>query len=360
MALENVGTFILTEESLDRHSERVIVSGIDVRNFRNNPIMLFNHLRTTSSWWSDNTPQKDANLPIGVWKNIKKTNDQLIADAYIDTDDDFAQRIGNKIKSGIISAVSIGFKALAVSDDPEDKVQGQKGLTILKSELLEASITDIPANPNAIIQSKSVGVLNEEKKHQSDDLYFVKTFTRVDAPNTKNTKTKNMDFNILKWVKSFFGDAAKDIENEDQAKEFLAKQESLPTPETPDFSEQIKAQVAEHAKAQKEEFEAKLVEFGKTITNAFESELEKLTGHVVDLAKVVAKKTETMAQKEEEEKKREDKFGKLAEEINALKSVPSGDQPKIEKTTIKAEKEETEGDAVIAKSSKEMLEAIFG
>ena len=178
---------------------------------------------------------------------------------------------------------------------------------------------------------------------------------------TNKSKDKNMDFNILNWVKSFFGEAAKDIESEDQAKAFLAKQESLPPSEIPDFSEQIKAEVDEQTKALQKDFEAKLAEFKKSITGAFEGELEKLTSHVVDLAKVVAEKTKTVAKKEEEMEKKEDKFGKLADEINALKSIPSGDQPKVEKTKIKAEKkeEEPEKGVVIAKSSQELIDDVF-
>ena len=64
MALEYVGTFVLTDESLDRHSERVIVRGVDLASFKKNPIMLYNHIRTIAGWWGGEGLLEDSILPI--------------------------------------------------------------------------------------------------------------------------------------------------------------------------------------------------------------------------------------------------------------------------------------------------------
>ncbi len=178
--LRNVGTFVLTDSSLDSHSERIIVEGVDLTRFKANPIMLFNHLRPSRL-----NSRNELNLPIGIWKNIKKQNGQVVADAYIDTADDFAVKIGDKVEKGIITSASIGLAVKAVSDDEKDKIRGQKGVTITKCEIRECSLVDIPSNPNARIISK---VYAEKKAGgkaiKLDDTLVFKTISKTkEAPD---------------------------------------------------------------------------------------------------------------------------------------------------------------------------------
>jgi HK97 family phage prohead protease len=67
-----------------------------------------------------------------------------------DTNDNFAKTIKSKVLQGFISACSIGFRVLAISEDKKDMVSGQKYPTITKSELYEVSLVDIPSNANAV------------------------------------------------------------------------------------------------------------------------------------------------------------------------------------------------------------------
>jgi len=106
MPLENVGTFVLSSDSLNSHGMRVLTSGIDISRFQSNPIMLYNHLRTAKGWF-DEVATTDSILPIGVWKNITRSAGQLTAEAWVDYEDEFAAKIGDKVKSGVIRAVSI-------------------------------------------------------------------------------------------------------------------------------------------------------------------------------------------------------------------------------------------------------------
>jgi len=162
--LEYVGTFVLTDSSLDRHSERVLVEGVDFDHFGKNAQMFYNHHRSDDAWWGDADATKI--LPIGNWKNLRVEAGQLLGDAYIDYADEWAAKVGDKVKAGVLNAVSIGFRALAYSDAEEDKVLGQKGWTITKSELREASIVDIPANPNALIVTNT---LQEKSEAEADE-----------------------------------------------------------------------------------------------------------------------------------------------------------------------------------------------
>ncbi|PHN00603.1 phage protease [Flavilitoribacter nigricans] len=135
-------TVVLSDESLNRHGYRVLTNGIDIKDFKKNPVMLYNHHRSVRH----NHP-KDI-LPIGKWSNIRKENGQLLADAEFDEDDEFAQKVAKKFEKGILNTASIGFDFVAISEDPKMMIPGQIRPTVTKSVLLEASIADIPSNPN--------------------------------------------------------------------------------------------------------------------------------------------------------------------------------------------------------------------
>ena len=130
--------FLLSDESVNRYGFRVLTAGIDLSGFLKNPVMFYNHNRST--------------LPIGIWENVEVKQGKLLADAVFDDADAdaFALQIQSKVEKGIINMTSIGFDVLEVSDDAALLVPGQKRSTVTKSALLEVSITDIGANKNAI------------------------------------------------------------------------------------------------------------------------------------------------------------------------------------------------------------------
>lgn len=129
--------FILTDESVNRYGFRVKTDGILLKNFIKNPIMLFNHDR-----WKY--------LPIGAWDDLKIENGKLTGVPMFDEDDEFSMTIKSKVEKGVFNTCSINFDIITLSDDPADLIKGQTRSTVVKSELLEASIVDIPGNANAI------------------------------------------------------------------------------------------------------------------------------------------------------------------------------------------------------------------
>ena len=184
MELKNVGRFVLTDSTLDSHSERILVDGVDLKRFKANPIMFYNHLTSSKV-----TFEKGKVLPIGRWENIKKENGQVVADALIDMDDEFSAKVANKVEKKIITSASIGLSVKAVSDDVADKVKGQVGVTITKCELLECSLVDVPSNPNARIVSK----IYAEKSKQGKSIDFDNTVIIKSASlNTKVDKFASM------------------------------------------------------------------------------------------------------------------------------------------------------------------------
>lgn len=128
--------FILSDESINKYGFRVLSAGIDLTEFKKNPVMFYNHNRMS--------------LPVGKWNNISLIDGKLVAEAEFDEDDEFAMQIKSKVEKNILNATSIGFDVLAVSEDKADLLKGQTRPTVTKSRLLEASIVDIPANGNAM------------------------------------------------------------------------------------------------------------------------------------------------------------------------------------------------------------------
>jgi len=138
-------TFKLSDSSVNDYGTRVITSGIALDRFKANPIMLWMHRRDDGCFL-----ESDAPLPIGRWDNARLEGDNLLADAVFDENDEFALQIRDKVDQKILNAASIGLSIIELSEDPAVMLPGQMRATISKSELVEASIVDIPGNKNAL------------------------------------------------------------------------------------------------------------------------------------------------------------------------------------------------------------------
>lgn len=136
-------TFVLLDETLNEYGFWIPLSGVDVEQFKKNPVMLWMHNRP----WRGTS---DEVLPIGRWENIRIENGKLLADAVFDDNDEFAARISDKVENGFIKMASVGVKVLVVSSDPKDLKPGQTRETPTKCKMREASIVDIGGLDNAL------------------------------------------------------------------------------------------------------------------------------------------------------------------------------------------------------------------
>lgn len=140
-------TFILSDESINTYGFRVITNGINLSQFKKNPVMLFNH-RTWGDAYSG---------PIGKWENIRIEDGKLLADAVFDDTDELAQKISAKVEGGFIKGASIGFSTIETSIEPAVLSKGQTRPTVTKSLIYEASIVDLPGNMAALALYDSAG-----------------------------------------------------------------------------------------------------------------------------------------------------------------------------------------------------------
>ena len=135
---------VISDESLNSYGFWVVTDGIDLSAFLKNPVMLWNHNR-------DDHGTVNAQLPIGIWKDLRIENGVLTGEPVFDEKDEFALKIKQKYEAGILNACSMGFMPLEWSDAPEMLKEGQKVATVTRCRLMEISICDIPSNANATV-----------------------------------------------------------------------------------------------------------------------------------------------------------------------------------------------------------------
>ena len=140
--------FKISDESLNTYGTWVVSKGVDLKAYKGNPVVLFGH-RRMGDWESRSAKPEDVILPIGKCVKVELIGTELFADIEFDLEDPVGARIAKKVEGGFMSAVSIGFRIMQQDDRAEVMKAGQRSATITKSQLVEISIVDIPANTNA-------------------------------------------------------------------------------------------------------------------------------------------------------------------------------------------------------------------
>ena len=124
--MSKVHTFLVSDESDNSHGFKVLTEGIDITQFEKNPIMLYMHERPTI---------------IGMWKNLRKEDGKLYADAVFDTESEKGGEVARQVEKGFLRGASIGIT---------DQKEYLKNGVLEKCRLFEISIVDIGSNPNAL------------------------------------------------------------------------------------------------------------------------------------------------------------------------------------------------------------------
>jgi HK97 family phage prohead protease len=138
----------ISTTSIDRDGEVLLPSGIDLKDFRKNPVVLLNH--------------DQGGLPVGRAVSVKRSSDGIIAEVQ------FAERpaghpssvewipdtVFNLFQQGILKAFSVGFIPLEMRE-PSDKDYKKFGddvrNIVSKWSLLEFSVVNVPANQDALV-----------------------------------------------------------------------------------------------------------------------------------------------------------------------------------------------------------------
>lgn len=124
---EDSFTAVASTETTDRHGEIVKQDGWDLKNYKQNPILLYMH---------------DHTKPLGkasrVWIEKVSGKPKLMFKGMISAATDYGKAAKQLMDEGILNSFSVGFR-----------IQEMDGNTITKAELHEISLVSVPANPEA-------------------------------------------------------------------------------------------------------------------------------------------------------------------------------------------------------------------
>ncbi len=134
--------FIVNTNDLNAYKYRVLTEGIDTEQYMKNPIVLYSHNR--------NLHNPTGSEVIGRTVKLRVEDSKLIASIEFDGEDEFAQKIEQKVKNNFIRMASMYGDVVESSNAPELVLPGQIYETVTKSKLLEISIVDIGGNDAAL------------------------------------------------------------------------------------------------------------------------------------------------------------------------------------------------------------------
>ena len=131
---------IISTEAVNSYGTRVLTSGIDLEQFKRNPVLLWMHRRAYDG----------ESMPIGKIDNLRVEDDKLIGTPVFDQNDEFARKIESKWDSGFLRMASAALEPMEVNPDPALALPGQTRATVTRSKLVEVSIVDIGGNDEAL------------------------------------------------------------------------------------------------------------------------------------------------------------------------------------------------------------------
>lgn len=128
----------LTNEELNCYGTRILTSGIDLSQYKRNPVLLYMHRRGEV---------------IGFIDEIEVKDGEITAVLVFDEASELSSRCKKQFEFGSLRMVSVGIDIIEWSEDKKHLVTGQTRPTITKSKLSEVSLVDIGANNDAIVLS---------------------------------------------------------------------------------------------------------------------------------------------------------------------------------------------------------------
>ena len=132
--------------ALGRDGHVLVPHGAELANYRANPIILWQH---------------DPGAPVGRASAISVVNDPIGGD-HIAARVNFApagishkaDEVRGLVKSGVVSAVSVGFDP--IDGEPLDPKRPRSGQRFTRWELLECSFVSVPADPGAMVTARAM------------------------------------------------------------------------------------------------------------------------------------------------------------------------------------------------------------
>lgn len=170
--------FIASDAVEDRQGECIAQEGWDLTNFRANPVIQWAH--------NPNEPAIATAEKIG-FKDINGSK-KLVYSPVFHRKTPMSNYIADLVEAGVIKASSVGFKPLEM-----------EGNTYTKSELLEISFVNVPANQNALSLGLSKGYDFNTIKTVMPDIKKEEVETGKITEEEKNIESNknNLDVDLI-------------------------------------------------------------------------------------------------------------------------------------------------------------------
>jgi hypothetical protein len=135
---------IITTERVNGYGFRVLTEGVDLSQYDKNPLMLWMHKRGFGDMLA-------LGNVVELQKEVHATLGNIITGLpMFDDTDEFAMRIYKKFENGTYRMASPGLRPVEWSEDESLILPGQRGATLIKSQLEEVSLCDIGGNDDAL------------------------------------------------------------------------------------------------------------------------------------------------------------------------------------------------------------------
>ena len=263
-----------------------------LENFKNNPIILFNH---------------NYDKPIGRAKDLKVTENGLEISAKISK---AAGDVTQLIKDGVLGAFSVGFKVKEA-----DYMTETDGYKIKDAELFEVSVVSVPCNQGATFGlSKSFDSMEQYNEYkqtfykanpaESADAVNVEQPRREESHNMETNMSKenkspesNSEFNLEAFAKQVAADTAAEIAMK-QAEQKAAEQKAADEAAQKATDE---AEVQKAAEVADQEKTKTIVEAGLSGAEKLMNDVEsRVNDNYSNLESVVKNLESQLAEKSEE------------------------------------------------------------
>lgn len=169
--------FIISSFRRDDFGTRFDPHGVDLTQYRKNPIVLYRHMRDDGIF----------TLPIarGVVSTFRIDRDgrmHMIARFTPEETFDFGFQVYKLVRDGFLNMASIGAQVMAEEIVEED--DGRKTLVFTKWKLMEFSVVPIGANDDALVVDRELSSITDEEINRANTTVLDEDFERgVTPPN---------------------------------------------------------------------------------------------------------------------------------------------------------------------------------
>lgn len=165
----------ITTNSIDRDREIVDPKGIDFAYYRKNPVILWGH--------NYSEPAIGRSQWIKTWTENGKAKGH-ISKGVIASGVQKAEDVFNLIQQGILNTTSVGFVPISGHEPTEKEIEADSSLKKVayihdKISMLEYSIVNVPANPEATIEAVSKGIIDIPVPLQQEMGIFISEPARI-------------------------------------------------------------------------------------------------------------------------------------------------------------------------------------